>query len=82
MREIKIHLNQVGYKPGEVKRAIVVGECERFEVVDIENGGATYRRQAGNFGGFTVQRASPLMSLCLCWLCNIFCCGGRFFFCC
>ena len=49
---------------------------------EIENGGAAYRRQAGNFGGFTVQRASPLMSLCLCWLCNIFCCGGRFFFCC
>ena len=48
---------------------------------NIENGGATYRRQAGNFGGFTM-RTSPLMSLCLCYLCNIFCCGGRFFFCC
>ena len=48
---------------------------------DIENGGASYRRQAGNFGGFTM-RSSPLLSLCLCYLCNIFCCGGRFFFCC
>ena len=48
---------------------------------EIENGGAAYRRQAGNFGGFTM-RSSPLMSLCLCWLCNVFCCGGRFFFCC
>ena len=48
---------------------------------DIENGGATYRRQAGNFGGFTM-RSSPFLSLCLCYLCNIFCCGGRFFFCC
>ena len=48
---------------------------------DIENGGAAYRRQAGNFGGFTM-RSSPFLSLCLCYLCNIFCCGGRFFFCC
>ena len=48
---------------------------------EIENGGAAYRRQAGNFGGFAM-RTSPLMSLCLCYLCNMFCCGGRFFFCC
>ena len=47
----------------------------------IENGGASYRRQAGNFRGFTVG-ASPFASLCLCYLCNLFCCGGRFFFCC
>ena len=48
---------------------------------EIENGGATYRRQAGNFGGFTMH-TSPFLSLCLCYLCNLFCCGGRFFFCC
>ena len=48
---------------------------------EIESGGAAYRRQAGNFGGFTM-RTSPFMSLCLCYLCNLFCCGGRFFFCC
>ena len=48
---------------------------------EIENGGATYRRQAGNFRGFTMH-TSPFMSLCLCYLCNLFCCGGRFFFCC
>ena len=48
---------------------------------DIENGGAAYRRQAGNFGGFTMH-TNPFMSLCLCYLCNLFCCGGRFFFCC
>ena len=48
---------------------------------EIENGGASYRRQAGNFGGFTM-RTNPFMSLCLCYLCNLFCCGGRFFFCC
>ena len=48
---------------------------------DIENGGAAYRRQAGNFGGFTMH-TNPFLSLCLCYLCNLFCCGGRFFFCC
>ncbi len=48
---------------------------------EIENGGAAYRQQAGNFGGFTM-RTSPFMSLCLCYLCNLFCCGGRAFFCC
>ena len=48
---------------------------------EIENGGASYRRQAGNFGGFTMH-TNPFMSLCLCYLCNLFCCGGRFFFCC
>ena len=48
---------------------------------EIENGGAAYRRQAGNFRGFTMN-TSPFMSLCLCYLCNLFCCGGRFFFCC
>ena len=50
-------------------------------LAEIENGGAAYRRQAGNFGGFTM-RTSPFASLCLCYLCNLFCCGGRFFFCC
>ena len=48
---------------------------------EIENGGAAYRQQAGNFRGFTMT-TSPFMSLCLCYLCNLFCCGGRFFFCC
>ena len=47
----------------------------------IESGGSAYRRQAGNFGGFQM-RADPCTSLFLCWLCNLFCCGGRGFFCC
>ena len=48
----------------------------------MENGGTTYRRHAGNYGGFTV-RHNPCMDMLLCWLCNIFCCGGRGgFFCC
>jgi molecular chaperone DnaJ len=43
---------------------------------EIENGGAAYRRQAGNFGGFTTGKSS-LASLCICYLLQWFCCGGR-----
>ena len=43
----------------------------------IENGGAAYRRQAGNFGGFTMG-ATPCGSLCLCYLFQLFCCRGIF----
>ena len=39
----------------------------------IEHGGSAYRRQAGNFRGFTM-RTSPFLSLCLCYLCQWFCC--------
>ena len=46
----------------------------------MENGGAAYRRQAGNFRGFTMH-TSPLTSLCLCYLAQLFCCRGRFFCC-
>ena len=45
----------------------------------IESGGSTYRRQAGNFGGFTLG-GSSIFSLCLCYLCQMFCCRG--FICC
>ena len=47
----------------------------------IEHGGSAYRQQAGNFRGFTFG-ADPCTNLCLCYLFNIFCCGGRGFFCC
>ncbi len=47
----------------------------------IEHGGAAYRRQAGNFRGFTMG-GDPCTNLCLCYLMNIFCCGGRGLFCC
>ena len=47
----------------------------------IEYGGTTYRRQAGNFGGLNM-RLDPCSSMCLCWLVNIFCCGGQGWFCC
>jgi len=48
----------------------------------MENGGAAYRRQAGNFRGFTMG-GDPCTNLCLCYLAQMFCCGGRgMFFCC
>lgn len=49
----------------------------------LENGGSAYRRQAGNFRGFSFG-GDPCSSLCMCYLAQLFCCGGRlpFFFCC
>ena len=47
----------------------------------LENGGAYYRRNAGNFGGFEV-RGNPCTNFLLCWFVNLFCCGGRWIFCC
>ena len=47
----------------------------------IEHGGSAYRQQAGNFQGFTFG-GDPCTNLCLCYLMNLFCCGGRGFFCC
>ena len=44
--------------------------------------GAAYRQQANTFRGFTFG-GDPCTNLCLCYLFNIFCCGGRgFFLCC
>ena len=47
----------------------------------IEHGGAAYRQQAGSFRGFSMG-GDPCTNLCLCYLFNLFCCGGRGFFCC
>ncbi len=48
----------------------------------IENGGAAYRRQAGNFQGFDLG-GSPCANFCLCYLAQMLCCGGTpIFFCC
>ena len=47
----------------------------------IENGGSVYQQQAGNYRGF-FWGGSSCGSLCLCYLLQWFCCGGRFFFCC
>ena len=46
----------------------------------IEYGGTTYRRQAGNFRGFTM-RGDPCTNMCLCYLAQLFCCRGHFFCC-
>ena len=40
----------------------------------IQNGGAAYRRQAGNFRGFSMG-VSPCASLCLCFALQKLCCG-------
>ena len=47
---------------------------------DIENGGASYRQQAGHFRTFHMG-GSPFASLLLCWCLQLFCCRGRFFCC-
>lgn len=47
----------------------------------IENGGTAYRQQAGNYRGY-FWGGSSCGSLCLCYLVQLFCCRGRFFFCC
>ena len=47
----------------------------------LENGGTTYRRTAGNYRGFTTV-GTPCTNLCLCYFLQLFCCRGRFFWCC
>ena len=44
----------------------------------MENGGHAYRQQAGTFQGFGLH--GSLWQLCLCWICQIFCCRG--YYCC
>lgn len=67
-------------------RKAVSMEPDNLEYLDalnrIEHGGTVYREHAGNFGGFTM-RADPCTNVLMCWLANIFCCGGRCpIFCC
>ena len=66
-------------------RKAVSMEPDNAEYLDalnqIENGGSVYRRQAGNFRGFSLG-FDPCTNMCLCYLMNIFCCGGRGLFCC
>ncbi len=42
----------------------------------MENGGTSYRQQAGNYRGFTM-RGDPCTNLCLCYFLQLFCCRGR-----
>ena len=68
-----------------IRRAVSMDpdNLEYIQVLNqIEHGGAAYRQQAGNFGGFSMG-GNPLLNLCLCYLANVFCCGGRgMFLCC
>lgn len=49
----------------------------------MEHGGSAYRQQAGNYRGFNLG-GSPCGGLCLCYLVQLLCFGGRmpFLFCC
>lgn len=47
----------------------------------MEQGGFTYRQNAGNFRGFAFG-GDPCTNMCLCYLAQLFCCQGRCFFCC
>ena len=65
-----------------IKRAVSM-EPDNMEYLrtleDIQNGGAAYRRQAGNFRGF--QMRGGIWPLCLCWAAQLFCCRGGIFCC-
>lgn len=67
-----------------IRRAVSMepGNPEYLQVLNIiESGGQVYQRNAGNYRGYAMGGAS-CAPLCLCWLVNFFCCGGRFYFCC
>ena len=67
-----------------IRRAVSM-EPDNYEDIrvleEIEHGGHAYRKSAGNYRGFAVG-SDPCTNLCLCYLVNIFCCGGRGLFCC
>ena len=67
-----------------IRRAVSM-EPDNQEYLDtlnrIEFGGAAYRQQAGNFTGFEM-RSNPCMNLCLCYLCQMLCCGRPVIWCC
>ena len=59
-----------------IRRAVSMdpGNPEYLDALSrIQNGGATYRRQAGNFRGFSMG-ATPCASLCLCYALQWLCC--------
>ena len=67
-----------------IRRAVSM-EPDNQEYLDalnrIEFGGTAYRQQAGNFTGFEM-RSNPCMNLCLCYLCQMLCCGRPVIWCC
>ena len=65
-----------------IRRAVSMdpGNEEYLNILEqMEHGGATYRRSADNYRGFTM-RGNPCASLCLCYFLQLFCCRG--FICC
>jgi molecular chaperone DnaJ len=46
-----------------------------YTLEQMEHGGATYRRTADNYRGFTM-RGSPCTNLCICYFLQLFCCRG------
>ena len=66
-----------------IRRAVSMdpNNPEYLEALEqIENGGAAYRRQAGNYRGFHMG-AVPCAPMCLCYLLQLFCCRGGVFCC-
>ena len=67
-----------------IRRAVSM-EPDNMEYIralnEIENGGAAYRTHAGGYQGYGM-RAVPCANILVCWLINLFCFGGRCFFCC
>ena len=51
----------------------------RYAMEQIENGGAAYRQQAGDFRGFSL--GGNMWSWCLCLCLQMFCCRGRILCC-
>ena len=65
-----------------IRRAVSMdpGNGEYLRTLEyIQNGGAAYRRQAQEFGGY--RMGSNLWSWCLCLCAQLFCCRGRIFCC-
>ena len=46
----------------------------------IEGGGQTYREHTQNYRGFSM-RSNPCLNIILCYLAQLICCRGRYFFC-
>ncbi len=64
-----------------IRRAVSMepGNIEYMQALDaIENGGSSYRQQAGGFRGFELR--GGWWQMCVCWLAQLCCC--RRIFCC
>jgi len=67
-----------------IRRAVSMdpGNLEYLQTLEqIQHGGSAYRERSGDFRGFTFG-GDPCSNLCLCYLVNLFCCGGNGWICC